>query len=1175
MAASLFGRGSAAMISANDVTGSETSDVARFLRTLVGICLLALGYAVAGWVGLLLAVPPGYASVVWPASGLAVGALILYGNRLWPGVTLGAFIINAVQGGGAVIDGQVQAGPAMIALGIAVGSTIQMVAAASIAVRLFGRPLQFRRARDVIAFIVLISPVVCVIAPTVGVLVLWSASLIPNEAILGNWVTWWAGDSLGVLIFLPIVIFNPWRPWEVQWHGLKLAGFTGATLVAIALPIGATFYVWKAMSEAAYNETEVAFTTLADVSNRALDYRMSSYLQSLDGGAGLFSASDEVTANDWIIYTDVLDLEHSLPGISGIGFIEPVNRGNEADLVRRYTDLGVVGLEIKPESNADDRFVITLIEPLAPNLAALGLDIGFETHRRAAAEHARDTGHPTITHRILLVQDETSSPGFLMLRPLYRAGSDPQTIAERRAAHLGWVYAPFIANRLMADLTISQGKQLNISVFDGEVPSDDTLIYSSAPTDGQTDPPAFRVAKTIPMMEQRWTIVWESTPAFEAMTASSGETLILVFGVTISALLSALLLSYARREEAITRLVEHKTLTITAQDQQNRSIMNSAVAGIVLTDAQGKVLSLNKAAETALGHRLGQGETLFIGDRIEGIDAATLHRLSEGVETSPETPSQLFTAFRPDGTQRALDLQVNRWTTEDQLLRYTAVIRDVTEERRISNALRDAEARWNSALESGKIAVYDIDLISGKSVVSDTWKSLLQFSPDEDIDPQVEFLARIHPDDLGKVLAADAAVIEQRSERSTTEFRFRAADDKMLWLRSDGFVAERATDGTALRLLGTMVDITSAKVAADALNASERKFRAAIENAPVGTALVDGTGAVITANEAICRFFGLEQTDFLGHEFRNLFQLTGSEWDALLDDVPEDQSQLLHQGECAFTHADGHQIWGILNISHTHGPIEQQRHLIVQIMDITDRKQVEQMKQDFVATISHELRTPLTSIRGALGLVTGTMSKDMSAAALTLLTIANRNCDSLSVLVNDFLDIEKMASNSFSFHMKVESVVSLVREAIETNEAYAGQFGVRLTLLPFDGNPFAKLDKARFQQVLSNLLSNAAKFSPHGDSVAISITTTGTGVRVAVADNGPGIAPSFQRKIFQRFAQEDSSATRQKGGTGLGLHVAKQMMEGMGGTLDFSSKPGDGSTFWIEIPLATDKPDRP
>ena len=1130
------------------------------------VFLLAIAYAAAGWLGLQLAVPPGYAAVIWPASGIAAGALILYGRMLWPGVLLGSFLVNLGNEGGFGPGGP-DAMAVRIAFLIAIGSTFQAIVATTVARAMFGNPLHFAKFREVAVFALVTGPVACLIAPTTGVFTLWSLGILPPDAIAANWLTWWMGDTSGVLIFMPMVIFSPWRPWAVRWSGLNMAGFTKATLLALIVPLGATLYAWKLVGEVAHRQQQAEFNVLAEESLRALTHRIDSYRQSLDGAAGLFGASEVVTASEWRNYVDILDIERNMPGINGIGFIEAVRREDLADVLLRYPDRPMSQIKVHPESDDAELFVIVLIEPMAQNEEALGLNISFERNRHFAAVDARDSGRPTITRRILLVQDETSSPGFLLLRPVYRQAVELDTVEARRAAFDGWVYAPFIGSRFLADLTKTQGVELNLRVYDGDREDPTALIYDSLDADAPKNSSPFRVVRTLSIMEQEWTIVWEGTPAFMAANRSSEPLLILTLGITLSMLFGALLLSYERREEAIRRTVVQKTRSIAAREQETRSIVDSAIAGIVVTDADGIVLSLNKAAEAIFDRPADEAITRPVKEIIESIDANTLHHLTlraDGKASSAPIPS-LFTTRRMDGSERALDMQVNRWTTEDGASRFTAIIRDVTDEKFAADLLEKAEKRWNQALQGAEIGVYDINLLTGKSVVSDTWKRIAGFDPDDVIEAQEEFLARVHPDDLPQLMEADRAAIQGRADRSVSEFRFKAKNGDLIWLRSDGFIAERGPDGRALRLIGTQVNVTSFKQATAALRSSEKKFRSAIENAPIGMALVQPDGQMISANNALCRFLGFAEDDVVGRDFLSMMQLVDTE-NEILSDVNAD-TFTAYQGDHQFVHTDGRLLWGSLNVSLAHDPDGQPEYLIAQILDINDRMEVDRMKSEFVATISHELRTPLTSIRGSLGLVMGTMSEKIPAKAGHLLSIAHKNCDRLILLINDILDLEKLASDQYHFDLKPEPIGKLVAQAVEANHGYAGQFDVTLEFSDAANDTLVDVDEARFQQVLSNLLSNAAKFSPVGGSVDITIEKRDAVLRVCVADQGPGIAPEFRSKIFQRFSQGDASATRQQGGTGLGLHISRQMMEKMGGTIDFESNTGEGTVFWAELPL--------
>jgi signal transduction histidine kinase len=234
--------------------------------------------------------------------------------------------------------------------------------------------------------------------------------------------------------------------------------------------------------------------------------------------------------------------------------------------------------------------------------------------------------------------------------------------------------------------------------------------------------------------------------------------------------------------------------------------------------------------------------------------------------------------------------------------------------------------------------------------------------------------------------------------------------------------------------------------------------------------------------------------------------------------------------------------------------------------DITKRKEVERMKSEFISVVSHELRTPLTSIRGSLGLVAGAMAKDLTEKTSQLLGIANKNSERLMQLINDILDIDKIAAGEMQFNIGCRLLAPLVQQAVDVNRAYAEKFNITVEVVPIAPDIALEVDDVRFIQVFSNLLSNAIKFSPEGGKVKVFVELESGLAYINVQDNGPGIPDSFRSRIFERFSQADSSATRAKGGSGLGLHIAKIMVEQMKGDIGFDTAPGKGTTFWIEFP---------
>ena len=236
--------------------------------------------------------------------------------------------------------------------------------------------------------------------------------------------------------------------------------------------------------------------------------------------------------------------------------------------------------------------------------------------------------------------------------------------------------------------------------------------------------------------------------------------------------------------------------------------------------------------------------------------------------------------------------------------------------------------------------------------------------------------------------------------------------------------------------------------------------------------------------------------------------------------------------------------------------------------DITDRKEVERIKNEFIATVSHELRTPLTALIGSLGLLRELVTGKLDADAAAFMEMAQQNSERLSALINDILDIEKIESGGMEMRRDALQIGPLLERALTLNTPFAEKYGVTLELHRPVPEATITGDADRLLQVLTNLVSNAVKFSPAGAAVTLAAAREHGKLRVSVTDRGPGIPENFRGRIFGKFAQADSSDTRGKGGSGLGLSISKAIVEKLGGTIDFQSTPGEGATFYFELPLA-------
>jgi signal transduction histidine kinase len=227
------------------------------------------------------------------------------------------------------------------------------------------------------------------------------------------------------------------------------------------------------------------------------------------------------------------------------------------------------------------------------------------------------------------------------------------------------------------------------------------------------------------------------------------------------------------------------------------------------------------------------------------------------------------------------------------------------------------------------------------------------------------------------------------------------------------------------------------------------------------------------------------------------------------------------------------------------------------------------MKSEFVSTVSHELRTPLTSIYGALDLLAGGALGELPDNVRQLIDMALKNSQRLNNLINDLLDMEKIAAGKLDFDMVTQALMPLIDHALEVNQVYGAQHQVTFRVIERADEINVRADGHRLIQVLSNYLSNAAKFSPPQADVDVAVRLIGEHVRVSVRDHGPGVPIAFRKRIFEKFSQADSSDTRQNEGTGLGLAITRELVEHMGGKVGFESVEGDGSTFFVDLPVYT------
>lgn len=349
------------------------------------------------------------------------------------------------------------------------------------------------------------------------------------------------------------------------------------------------------------------------------------------------------------------------------------------------------------------------------------------------------------------------------------------------------------------------------------------------------------------------------------------------------------------------------------------------------------------------------------------------------------------------------------------------------------------------------------------------------------------------------------------------------------------------------------------------LNRQKESVLNAVADGIFGT---DSEGRVAFVNPAAARMLGATTTELVGRPVHEIVHEHRDDGESCTERCRVLRALLSREssaGQDIFFRKDGSGF--AIEFSVT--PMTNQgvaAGLVLSFRDISQRRELERMKDEFISTVSHELRTPLTSIRGALGLLSAGLLGEINPKASNLLRIAVSNTDRLVRLINDILDLERIESGRAPLHFRRSNLSELVQQAVETMTPMADAAQVKLAA---EIDPIKMdVDSDRILQVLTNLLSNAIKFSPAESVVRIALEPKQESVLLKVVDEGRGIPSDKLESVFDRFQQVDASDARQKGGTGLGLAICRSIVQQHGGRIWAERNLYQGSTFFVSLPRA-------
>jgi PAS domain S-box-containing protein len=595
--------------------------------------------------------------------------------------------------------------------------------------------------------------------------------------------------------------------------------------------------------------------------------------------------------------------------------------------------------------------------------------------------------------------------------------------------------------------------------------------------------------------------------------------------------------------------------------------LDSIPALVVVLDTAGRIVRFNQPCAQMTGLSLTDtAGRPFVDELLEADDRLwASHKLRDAAGGQVSGPHE--TPWRIAGKQlRRVSWTLRPLKGPNGEIQYLIISgQDVTDQREAEQALLSSETRYREVVESSLGFVFTCTMEGRLS-------SLNAFTA-ETLGYRIEDLMGRHVAEL--LDPAGAATFQEclRTLRNNEEWQ-----GALPVRRSDGIYRRIACRSRRMKLMGDLhfilihgIDVTEQHEAEEALHLAMRQRELILESVGDGICGIDLEGRLTFINEAGARTLGYKPEELTGrhvHEVIHHGHLDGTPYSKLTSPILQGmrRRETVRMRDEVFWRHDGSTV----PVEYTASPLFEDGQIsgmVIAFQDVSERRRLEKMKDEFISTVSHELRTPLTSLRAALGLISSGSLDKRPEKQRQMVEMAIGNCDRLVRLVNDILDFERVEQGRLSMHRVPIKASDLLRRAADVAHTMAND--VRITFQIGPGREMVLADPERALQVLNELVANAIKFSPPDTVIRLGTEPAGEGeVSFVVEDQGRGVAPEKLDHIFDRFQQGDASDTRALGGTGLGLALCRSIVEQHGGRIWVENKPTQGSRFLFTLPAA-------
>jgi PAS domain S-box-containing protein len=890
----------------------------------------------------------------------------------------------------------------------------------------------------------------------------------------------------------------------------------------LALGLCFTFLISYYFSKLAQAQDESRFESSVQSINDRVRLRIQTSIALLRAGTGLFAASDYVDPLEFEHFVRQIELQKYYAGIQGIGFSLRFSAKDKARIVSTMQHEGLADFKLWPDYPRDEYNAIIYLQPqIRRNDVAIGYDMFTEPVRKQAMEKARDTGMPTASGRVVLVQepeDEVKQAGFLIYAPVYRNGVPVSTVEERRAALIGFVYSPFRTDDFLLPIITDAPSDVSFAVYDGEDKPENVLHAGSV----ETTKAHFVEKISQDVAGRNWTIVYATRPSFEIRSNSSFLPYTFAAGVLLSLLFfgvtRAQVSARARAEHSAANVREseatiRKTLAqrefaeeaLRESEERYRELFENANDIVYQLDFNGRITSINKAAEVITEFPKNELLEMNITEMLTPDSLAAGERMLSDQAATPERTNYEVDIVSKTGRTLTLEVSNKLITKGSEPIGIQGIARDISTRRRAEEALREADQR---ALSEYERLLARISSLAQALGTAREWTTIFRGLR--------EFTRVSVPCDGFFVSLYDPL-------RDVRTACYGWGDNKEL----------------------DVSDLPPMPVTTDGLNSRAVRTGEVIITSDYPRATKGHPSVVVGLDN------GVRPQSSMAVPMAVMGRIIGTiEVQSYVADAYDQQ------------HATAMRMAANL----TAVAIENIRLFKLERTAREVAEESNRLKDEFLATVSHELRTPLTAILGWSRLLeSGALDEQSTKQAIETIW---RNAKSQAQIIDDILDVSRIITGNLYLDLHPMELGPVVENAINVVHPTADAKGIKIDSEINHVPAVVSGDANRLQQVIWNLLSNAVKFTNNGGRVGLKICHVGSAVEIRVTDTGQGISREFLPFVFDRFRQADSTTTRQHGGLGLGLAIARHLVEIHGGSISAESPgEGQGATFTIKLPL--------